>query len=124
MFDKLVPLGDRLEIYPSHGAGSSCGKSIGDRRQSTIGNERIFSPVFKQRTEAEFVEWVLGGMPEPPTHYARLKKVNAKGAKVLGDVPILPPLSPQEFQQLMQDENTVVIDTRSILWWRTYTRRN
>ena len=115
LFDKLVPLGDRLEIYPSHGAGSSCGKSIGDRRQSTIGNERIFSPVFKQRTEAEFVEWVLGGMPEPPTHYPRLKKVNAKGAKVLGDVPILPPLSPQEFQQLMQDENTVVIDTRSIL---------
>ena len=115
LFDKLVPLGDRLEIYPSHGAGSACGKSIGDRRQSTIGNERIFSEAFKERSEAEFVEWILGGMPEPPRHYARLKKVNAKGAKILGDVPILPPLSPQAFQQLMQDENTVVIDARSIL---------
>ncbi|GAB4228117.1 MAG: hypothetical protein Kow0049_08790 [Stanieria sp.] len=50
-----LPLGDRLEVYPCHGAGSSCGKSIGDRRQSTIGNERVFSDAFKQRTEAELI---------------------------------------------------------------------
>ncbi|HBB34200.1 MAG TPA: MBL fold metallo-hydrolase [Cyanobacteria bacterium UBA8803] len=115
LFDKLVPLGDRMEIYPCHGAGSSCGKSIGDRRQSTIGNERIFSPAFKERTESEFVEWILSDMPEPPRHYARLKKVNAKGASVKGCVPTLPPLSPQQFQTMMQEENSIVIDARSIL---------
>jgi hydroxyacylglutathione hydrolase len=115
LFDKLVPLGDRMEIYPCHGAGSACGKSIGDRKQSTIGNERIFSKAFQSRTEPEFVEWLLSDMPEPPTHYARLKKVNAKGAPIKGCVPTLPPLSPQEFQQMMQDENTIVIDARSIL---------
>jgi hydroxyacylglutathione hydrolase len=115
LFDKLVPLGDRMEIYPCHGAGSACGKSIGDRRQSTIGNERIFSEAFKERSEQEFVEWILSGMPEPPRHYTRLKKVNAKGAKVMGCVPTLQPLSPPEFQNLMTDENTIVIDTRSIL---------
>ncbi|MGG6294158.1 MBL fold metallo-hydrolase [Leptolyngbya sp. AN02str] len=115
LFHKFLPLGDRIEVYPSHGAGSSCGKSIGDRRQSTIGNERIFSPAFKERSEAEFVEWIMSEMPEPPRHYARLKKVNAKGAPIKGDVPILPPLSPQEFQQRMQEDNTIVIDARSIL---------
>ncbi|HVF10730.1 MAG TPA: rhodanese-like domain-containing protein [Abditibacteriaceae bacterium] len=115
LFEKLLPLGDRIEIYPSHGAGSSCGKSIGDRRQSTLGNERIFSKAFQKRTEEEFVEWVMGGMPEPPRHYARLKKVNAKGAPVRGGVPILPPLSPQEFQEKMREPNTLVIDARSIL---------
>ena len=36
LFNKLLPLGDRVEIYPCHGAGSACGKSIGDRDQSTI----------------------------------------------------------------------------------------
>jgi len=113
LFDKLVPLGDRVEVYPCHGAGSACGKSIGDRRQSTIGNERIFSDAYKQRTEAEFVEWILSDMPEPPTHYSRLKKVNAKGAPIKGCVPTLQPLSPQEFQQKMADKNTIVIDTRS-----------
>jgi hydroxyacylglutathione hydrolase len=115
LFDKLVPLGDRIEVYPCHGAGSACGKSIGDRRQSTIGNERIFNPALTERSEQEFIEWLLSGMPEPPRHYARLKKVNAKGAKVMGCVPTLQPLSPQQFQEMMADENTIVIDIRSIL---------
>ncbi|WP_066423836.1 rhodanese-like domain-containing protein [Anabaena sp. 4-3] len=115
IFDKLVPLGDRLEIYPCHGAGSSCGKSIGDRRQSTIGNEKVFNPALQQRSETEFVEWILKGMPEPPKFYSRLKQLNAQGAEVMGCVPTLQPLSPQEFQQMMQDENTIIIDTRSIL---------
>ncbi|MBW4623846.1 MAG: MBL fold metallo-hydrolase [Cyanosarcina radialis HA8281-LM2] len=115
LFDKILPLGDRLEIYPCHGAGSACGKSIGDRRQSTIGNERIFNPALKERSEAEFVEWILSGMPEPPRHYPRLKKVNAKGAPIIGCLPALSPLTPSEFQQQMEDENTVVIDARSIL---------
>jgi hydroxyacylglutathione hydrolase len=101
------------QMWDAPGAGSSCGKSIGDRRQTTIGNEKIFSPALKERNEAAFVEWLLDGMPEPPRFYARLKKVNAKGAPIKGDVPILPPLSPQEFQHLMQDENTVAIDARS-----------
>lgn len=115
LFDTMLPLGDRIEIYPCHGAGSACGKSIGDRRQSTIGNERLFNPALKERSESEFVEWIMSEMPEPPRHYARLKKVNAKGAPVVGCPPTLQPLTPSEFQQKMQDDNTVVIDARSIL---------
>jgi len=115
LFDKLLSLGDRIEVYPCHGAGSACGKSIGDRRHSTIGNERIYNPALQERSKTEFVEWLMQDMPEPPRHYARLKKVNAKGAKVIGCVPTLQPLTPQEFQQAMQQPNTVVIDARSIL---------
>lgn len=115
LFDKLLPLGDRVEVYPCHGAGSSCGKSIGDRRHSTIGNERLFNPALKERSEETFVEWLLSDMPEAPTHYSRLKKVNAKGAPVKGCIPTVQPLSPEEFQDLMHDENTIAIDTRSIL---------
>lgn len=115
LFDKILPLGDRLELYPCHGAGSSCGKSIGDRDRSTIGNERVFSDAFKQRSEAEFVEWILSDLPEPPTHYPRLKKVNAKGAKVMGCIPTLQPLSVDQFREKMAGENVIVIDTRSIL---------
>lgn len=115
LFDKILPLGDRLEVYPCHGAGSSCGKSIGDRDRSTIGNERVFSDAFQQRSEQEFVEWILSDLPEPPTHYPRLKKVNAKGAKVMGCIPTLQPLSVSKFQEKMSDNNVVVIDTRSIL---------
>lgn len=115
LFEKLLPLGDRMEIYPCHGAGSSCGKAIGDRRQSTLGNERLFNAALQPRSQSEFVNWLLQDLPAPPRHYARLKQVNAKGAPVKGSVPTLPPLSPQEFAARMADPNTVVIDGRSIL---------
>jgi hydroxyacylglutathione hydrolase len=115
LFEKILPLGDRIEVYPCHGAGSACGKSIGDRRQTTIGNERVFSDTFKERTESEFVEWVMKDMPEPPSHYPKLKKINAKGAPVLGNLPLLKPLKPKDFQDALKDKDAVVIDARSIL---------
>lgn len=116
IFDKLLPLGDRVEIYPCHGAGSACGKSIGDRDQSTIGNERKFSDALKERTEEEFVEWLLDSMPEPPTHYSRLKKVNAAGAPVCG-VCLAPPepLQPKAIEKLAKKSDHLILDTRSML---------
>jgi hydroxyacylglutathione hydrolase len=116
IFEKLLPLGDRVEIYPCHGAGSACGKSIGDRDQSTIGNEKKFSEALKERTEQEFVDWLLDSMPEPPTHYSRLKKVNAKGAALNG-VCLAPPepLDPEKFEKLAGKSNHLILDTRDML---------
>ena len=115
LFNTLIPLGDRMEIYPCHGAGSACGKSIGDRTQSTIGNERLFSPAFQKRSVDEFVDWLLKDMPEPPRHYARLKKVNAAGAPIRGCLQAAQSLSVKAFQEKMEQPDTVVIDTRSML---------
>ena len=114
LFGKLLPLGDGMEIYPCHGAGSACGKAIGDRLQSTIGNERRVNPALKDRPEEAFVAWLLDGMPEPPAHYARLKTVNAAGAPVRGAIPPVPPLSPKEFAERCH-AGAVVVDCRSIL---------
>jgi hydroxyacylglutathione hydrolase len=114
LFDKLVPLGDRMEVYPCHGAGSACGKSIGDRRQSTIGNERLFNDALDaSRDEAAFVDWLLKDMPPAPLHYARLKKLNAVGAPLLGGAPSPRPMAPKAFASLPSEAQ--VIDVRSIL---------
>ncbi|KAA0679526.1 rhodanese-like domain-containing protein [Roseomonas genomospecies 6] len=115
LFELLVPLGDRVEVYPGHGAGSSCGRAIGDRNQSTIGNERTYSEALRPRSEDEFVRWMLGGMPEPPRHYARLKKVNAAGPPLRGGLPVVVPLPPEEFRERASKPDTLVLDTRSIL---------
>ncbi|MCX6216785.1 MBL fold metallo-hydrolase [Spirosoma sp.] len=115
LYEKLLPLGDRVELYPGHGAGSACGKSIGDRRQSTLGNEHMFSPVFSHPVQADFLHWLLDAMPEPPRHYADLKKLNAAGAPIKGGLPLIPPLSPEEFRQQMSQEGVLVLDARSIL---------
>ncbi|WP_024510778.1 MBL fold metallo-hydrolase [Bradyrhizobium sp. ARR65] len=114
LFRKLLPLGDRIEVFPCHGAGSACGKSIGDRLQSTIGNERLFNPALQDRSQSEFVTWLLSGMPEPPAHYARLKNLNAAGAPIRGGVPPVPPLPPAELQR-RQAGGTTILDCRSIL---------
>lgn len=117
LFTRYVPLGERIEIYPCHGAGSACGKSIGDRRHFTLGNELLFNPALNQpRSEAQFVDWLLADMPEPPRHYARLKKLNARAAAQM-EGPRLPlPLAPDDFRQRTEDQRAVqLVDLRSIL---------
>ncbi|CAM3888020.1 MBL fold metallo-hydrolase [Vreelandella rituensis] len=116
LFDRYLPLGDRIEVYPCHGAGSACGKSIGDRRHSTLGNERLFNPALQEeRSEEAFIDWLLADMPEPPRHYARLKKVNVCPAVQMEGPSLPPPLSPQDFQELAGNANMQVVDIRSIL---------
>jgi hydroxyacylglutathione hydrolase len=116
LFERYLPLGERMEIYPCHGAGSACGKSIGDRRHSTLGNELLFNPALREsRSESAFSDWLLADMPEPPRHYARLKQVNAQAATQTSG-PVLPaPLAPEEFQALAGDSRLQVVDIRSIL---------
>ncbi|WP_312913950.1 MBL fold metallo-hydrolase [Stutzerimonas nitrititolerans] len=115
LFDHYLPLGDRIEIYPCHGAGSACGKSIGDRRHSTLGSERLFNPALReQRSEDAFIDWLLADMPEPPRHYARLKQLNVRSAVQMEGASLPPPLAPSEFETLAA-RGMQVVDVRSIL---------
>jgi hydroxyacylglutathione hydrolase len=114
LFVKLAALPDRIELYPGHGAGSACGGSIGDRLQSTLGNERLFSPALQSREKQQFIDWLLGSLGDPPRYYAYLKKVNAVGAPLRGGIPVPPALSAEEFAARAGDEGVVVVDGRSM----------
>src|SRR5687767_1837070 len=46
---------DWLQIWPGHGAGSSCGKGISAVPHTTLGYERRFNWAFRTTTEMEFV---------------------------------------------------------------------
>jgi len=72
-------LPDYLQILPGHGAGSACGKSLGAMPQSTLGYERLYNPAFQQKTEDDFVRWVLADQPEPPRYFAEMKRLNKEG---------------------------------------------
>ncbi len=77
----------------------------------------MFNPALNQRrNEAEFIDWLLSGMPEPPRHYARLKKLNVRPATHMHG-PMLPtPLSPEAFAERSADHSAVqLVDLRSIL---------
>lgn len=115
LYKYYLALDDAVIIYPSHGAGSPCGASIGDRLESTIGYERRFNPFLQFSGKEEFKEYALSTAPPEPTYYKRMKKINARGPEVLGNLPVIPGLPPQEFAAAAAKRNSQVIDTRQML---------
>lgn len=113
LYNYYLQLDDDVMIYPAHGHGSPCGASIGDRLTSTIGYERRFNPFLQYFDKDEFKEYALSTAPPEPTYYKRMKKLNAKGPKVLGNLPKVPALPPKEFKSAMK--GAVVVDTRQML---------
>jgi hydroxyacylglutathione hydrolase len=105
-------LPDHLQLWPGHGAGSACGKSLGAVPQSTIGYEKRFNWAFGIDDEASFVTAVLEGQPEPPRYFARMKRLNRDGPPPVGARPSPSALAPESFP-VLQRGGVVVIDTRS-----------
>ena len=52
---KFAKLDDDVIVYPAHGAGSLCGRSMRKATSSTIGYEKAHNYAFENRTKAEFV---------------------------------------------------------------------
>lgn len=109
---RLEDLPDFLQVWPAHGAGSACGKALGAVPTSTLGYERRFNSAIRAATsEKNFVDFILAGQPEPPLYFARMKRDNKLGPKVLGKLP-------QPARLTHDDLNTIdatkvaVIDTR------------
>ena len=64
---RLVELGDGVEVYPGHVAGSLCGKAMSSKASTTIGFERRFNPALAYDDMALFVaESAAVSTPRPP----------------------------------------------------------
>ena len=86
LFEKLLPLNDNLMIYPGHGAGSLCGKSIGAMRSTTLGFERKYNAALSPREREQFVDFATSDLPEQPGNHKRIKDMNRQGPRPLGEV--------------------------------------
>src|SRR2546421_10060034 len=113
--DFYLNLPDHVMIYPNHGAGSPCGADIGARLSSTIGYERKFNK-FLQFTDAKsFSDYAIKTAPPVPHYYPIMKKVNAEGPKVLGNLPRVPGLPPKVFKDAIEKKAGVLVDVRNML---------
>ena len=115
LYEFYLALDDDVMIYPAHGHGSPCGAGIGDRLTSTIGYERQFNPFLQYPDKARFKEFALSSAPPEPKYYKLMKILNAKGPDVLGNLPLIPGLTPTAFKEAIGTGESVVIDTRSML---------
>jgi glyoxylase-like metal-dependent hydrolase (beta-lactamase superfamily II)/rhodanese-related sulfurtransferase len=68
--DKLLALPDATLVYPGHGAGSMCGKSLGQETCTTIGEQRRDNYALQHMSEDDFVTLVTSDQPEPPAYFA------------------------------------------------------
>jgi hydroxyacylglutathione hydrolase len=66
---KLAVLPDEVKVYPAHGAGSMCGKSLGKETFSTIGREKIGNYALNISDEAAFIAAVTADQPEAPAYF-------------------------------------------------------
>jgi glyoxylase-like metal-dependent hydrolase (beta-lactamase superfamily II) len=73
---RLAALDDYIEIYPSHFAGSACGKAMSGKPASTIGFERRFNEALKPRSREEFVAFMTADLPPQPEEFARIRIIN------------------------------------------------
>ena len=113
LFNKLLKLPDFCEVYPAHGAGSLCGKSMGAKYTTTIGYEKKYNAVLQEKNIEKFVKSLTENMPGAPDHFARSSRINAQGPKPIYDLPEMKILEPKEFQETSKDENTIIVDVRS-----------
>jgi hydroxyacylglutathione hydrolase len=105
-------LPDYLQVWPGHGAGSACGKSLSAMPQSTVGYELRFNWALSVAKEDEFVRRVLGGQPDPPKYFAEMKRVNRDGPRVLGGFPKPARVDAARLREILAS-GAVVVDTRS-----------
>ncbi|MEO8580775.1 MAG: MBL fold metallo-hydrolase [Gemmatimonadales bacterium] len=108
--EKLSTQPDYLQIWPGHGAGSACGKSLGSMPQSTLGYERLFNWAFGEMSEGEFVARVLADQPVPPRYFAEMKRVNRTGAEL--PVTVAPAYVGLDRLVAAIESRAIVIDTR------------
>ena len=109
---KFEALPDYVQVWPAHGAGSSCGKALGAVASSTVGYEKIRNWVFQHAgNEAGFTKELLADQPEPPTYFATMKQLNKVDRPLLTAVPTHPKLSNEAFLAAYKAGMTVV-DTR------------
>lgn len=108
---KLLKLPDEVNVFPTHGAGSFCVAPVSSERTSTIGRERKTNHLAQPMNEEEFIRRSLLKLPAYPTYYKYMREINQRGAKILGGVPVLKPLSASEVKSRME-EGVVVLDVR------------
>ncbi len=111
---KIIPLADDILVYPAHGAGSSCGKNMGAKNQSTIGEERKNNYALQPQSKETFIKAVTEGLDEAPKYFPINAQINKEGYDSLDSVKskALTLLSIADFMSRMEEDVTI-LDTRT-----------
>ncbi|HLR36431.1 MAG TPA: MBL fold metallo-hydrolase [Chitinophagaceae bacterium] len=109
----FLGLPDFVQVWPAHGAGSACGKSLGAVPSSTVGYEKKQNWALQfGNDEKGFIDKLLEGQPEPPRYFSMMKVLNKVARPLKIGIPKIPLLTKNEFEDAL-DKGLKVIDARS-----------
>jgi hydroxyacylglutathione hydrolase len=98
---KLVTLPDATLVYPAHGAGSMCGKSLSKETVSTIGEQKRFNYALRPMSREEFKRIVTADQPEAPDYFVHDAIMNRKERASL-DATMARTLAPLALDELLE----------------------
>ncbi|MCZ4245365.1 MBL fold metallo-hydrolase [Pedobacter punctiformis] len=112
--EKIKPLADDVIVYPAHGAGSACGKSMSKETFDTLGHQKKVNYALKATTKTQFIEEVTDGILPPPQYFAKNAAINKGGVESIDDVfeKGLNALSPKQFEDTANQTGAIMLDTR------------
>src|SRR5437868_5483397 len=76
---RLLELPDRVVLYPSHYAGSVCGRGLSGNPVSSIGFERAHNPLLALADPDEFAAALAAEMPPRPVEQEQIVAANRSG---------------------------------------------
>lgn len=112
--EKILPLPDEMLIYPAHGAGSMCGKSLGTEAVSTLGEQRKYNYAMQPMDRAAFMKLVEVDQPEAPGYFVHDAIMNRSERESL-DESMRSNLKALDLDELLslQHNGAQIVDTRT-----------
>jgi hydroxyacylglutathione hydrolase len=113
LHDKLLPLPDETLVYPAHGAGSLCGKSLSKDTVSTLGEQRRFNYALMPMTKDEFIRLVTADQPDAPPYFVYDAVLNTRERTTL-DKNLEHVLNPIDLAEVLKmgDTGAQILDVR------------
>jgi glyoxylase-like metal-dependent hydrolase (beta-lactamase superfamily II) len=114
LHEKLLPLPDETLVYPAHGAGSMCGKQLGDEPYSTIGDQRRYNYALQPMPREQFKAMVTADQPDAPDYFVHDAVLNRQDRATL-DKTMEGSVQPLDLNRVLQrqQEGAQVLDVRN-----------
>ncbi|HEX3359221.1 MAG TPA: MBL fold metallo-hydrolase [Tepidisphaeraceae bacterium] len=113
LHNKLLALPDESLVYPAHGAGSLCGKSISKETVSTLGEQRRSNYALQPMSKEAFVRVVTTDQPDAPAYFNYDAALNSQEHPSL-DEALIREMNPLALEAVMdlKSRGAQVLDTR------------
>ena len=110
--NKIFTLPEKAIIYPAHGAGSACGKSLSSERSSTLGEQRKTNYALAPMTEKDFVAMITEGQPLTPQYFSHSVAMNKSAHQLLDEKESISLLSLEKALR-EREKGAIIVDVRS-----------